>query len=196
MKRARRALGVVVRGAGVARCPAPCQGFEDERFPKAALTLTRHLQQSNRFTKPTPIQAQCWPAVMSGNDVICVAETGSGKTMGYVLPIAPHILAQRKVDMGPAGGPVALILVPTRELAQQVRSVCRSLRARTHSLNCVAIVGGVAKNEQLEALRARPIHILVATPGRLVDLLGEGKVQLRRTTYVVLDEAEALRARD
>ena len=195
LKRARRALGVNVRGpkALVARCPAPMDGFEDDRFPKSARALVRQLQASKRFAEPTPVQAQAWPAIMSGADVLCVAETGSGKTLGYVLPMAPHILAQRPVLVGAgtnSAGPVALILVPTRELAQQVRGVCKQLLARSHDLHCVALVGGVAKVQQLEELRKRAIHIVVATPGRLVDLTAAQQVVLRRTTYVVLDEAD------
>ena len=199
LKRARRALGVNVRGpkALVARCPAPMDGFEDDRFPKSARALVRQLQASKHFAEPTPVQAQAWPAIMSGADVLCVAETGSGKTLGYVLPIAPHIIAQRPVLVGAgtnSAGPVALILVPTRELAQQVRGVCKSLLARSHDLHCVALVGGVAKVQQLEELRKRAIHIVVATPGRLVDLTAAQQVVLRRTTYVVLDEADRMMA--
>ncbi len=136
------------------------------------------------YDTPTPIQSQAIPAVMSGRDVLAGAQTGTGKTAGFVLPIL------QKLHGGQARTPRALILTPTRELAAQVgesaRDYGRYLRLRT-----VVVFGGVGINPQIESLR-RGCDILVATPGRLLDLAQQRAVDLRGVQVFVLDEADRM----
>lgn len=147
--------------------------------------------RSENFTTPTPIQTQAIPAVLAGGDVLGIAKTGSGKTASYVLPLLHQLLlpeARRAMDLG---GPSILVLVPTRELAQQVRAVFEqfivSLPDRIKSL---AVFGGVAINPQMQALRN--VDILIATPGRLIELEEKNAVKLGAVSTLVLDEADKM----
>ena len=125
---------------------------------------------------------------MSGRDLVAIAETGSGKTMGFALPSFVHIKAQPPLQYG--DGPIALILAPTRELAVQIQNECSRFgspcRVRTAS-----VYGGVPKGPQIRALQ-RGAEIVIATPGRLIDMLAIGKTNLRRVTYLVMDEADRM----
>jgi len=143
------------------------------------------------YNAPFPIQAQALPAIMQGRDVIAIAKTGSGKTMGYTLPMLRHVLDQPPLANG--DGPVALIMVPTRELAMQVyREVHKFSRAT--GIRVVAIYGGAPVKQQIAELK-RGAEVVVCTPGRMIDMLtaNAGRVtNLRRVTYVVLDEADRM----
>ena len=143
------------------------------------------------YTKPFPIQAQTLPAVMSGRDVIAIAKTGSGKTMGYTLPMLRHVIDQPPLLNG--DGPIGIVMVPTRELAMQVyREVTKF--AKVVSLNVVAVYGGANLKQQIAELK-RGAEMVVCTPGRMIDMLtaNSGRVtNLRRVTYVVLDEADRM----
>jgi ATP-dependent RNA helicase RhlE len=146
--------------------------------------LTRALVERG-YTEPTAVQAQAIPPVLAGHDVLVGAQTGTGKTAGFTLPIL------QKLHMGqPNRSPRALILVPTRELAAQVadniRIYSQHLRLRT-----VVVFGGVNINPQIDALR-RGLDILVATPGRLLDHVGQGNVDLDYVEMFVLDEADRM----
>jgi ATP-dependent RNA helicase DDX5/DBP2 len=125
---------------------------------------------------------------LSGRDVVGVAETGSGKTMAYCLPSIVHINAQPILQSG--DGPIVLILAPTRELAVQIQQECTKFGKSSHIHN-TCIYGGVPKGPQIRDL-TRGVEICIATPGRLIDMLEMGKTNLKRVTYLVLDEADRM----
>nr|A6SCT6.1 RecName: Full=ATP-dependent RNA helicase dbp3 [Botrytis cinerea B05.10] len=128
------------------------------------------------FKAPTPIQAAAWPFLLAGRDVIGVAETGSGKTMAFAVPCINK-------------GPRAVVVSPTRELAMQSYEQIVKL-AKASGLECVCVYGGVPKDEQIRALKTA--DIVVATPGRLNDLINQGCADLSKARYVVLDEADRM----
>jgi ATP-dependent RNA helicase RhlE len=142
------------------------------------------------YTEPTPVQREAIPAILAGRDVLAGAQTGTGKTAGFALP-----LLQRLALQGPAGrrdGPTirALILTPTRELAAQVAEFVRDYGRHLH-LKSAVVFGGVNINPQIDALR-RGIDILVATPGRLLDHVSQRTLDLSRVEVLVLDEADRM----
>lgn len=160
------------------------------------------LKACEAFAKPTPIQAACWPVMMSGRDVVGVAETGSGKTLAFFLPAMMHCAQAvegkagkqgrggKEGKGGTDGTPRVLVLAPTRELAMQSDVVCREAGARM-GLVSVCIYGGVPKATQRQPLR-EGAAVVVATPGRLLDLVSEESCTLSHTTYLVLDEADRM----
>ncbi|HTF88948.1 MAG TPA: DEAD/DEAH box helicase, partial [Planctomycetota bacterium] len=156
----------------------------------AELKLIAPLQAAVRdagYFTPTPIQAQSIPHLLAGRDLLGCARTGTGKTAAFALPILQRLAAT--TQRGTGHPPVrALVLVPTRELAAQV---CESFRRYGAGLSLVSTViyGGVGQGPQVSALR-RGVDILVATPGRLVDLMGQGHLRLDRVEVLVLDEAD------
>eukprot|EP01084_Bolivina_argentea_P155845 271572_1 len=137
---------------------------------------------------PSPIQQQGIPMALSGRDVVGISRTGSGKTLAYLLPLIVHIQAQPIVKSGE--GPIGVILAPTRELALQIDSeISRYVESNPDvQLKHCAVYGGSDRHRQISNLRRSP-DILVATPGRLLDLLECGETNFKRTTYSVLDEA-------
>lgn len=139
------------------------------------------------YTTPTPIQQQAIPTVMAGHDLLAAAQTGTGKTAGFTLPLL-HKLSQTKTE----GKPVikALILTPTRELAAQVEDNLNTY-AKYTGLKSLVIFGGVGINPQINALR-RGVDILVATPGRLLDHSRQGTVDLSKIDVLILDEADRM----
>lgn len=139
------------------------------------------------FKAPTPIQSAAWPFLLAGRDVIGVAETGSGKTMAFAVPCVRYINSLPKKDQ--FKGAKAVVVSPTRELAMQSYEQITKL-ASVSGLKVACIYGGVPKYEQREALKSA--DVVVATPGRLNDLLQEGSADLSRVTYVVLDEADRM----
>lgn len=141
------------------------------------------------FTDPTPIQAQAIPVVLRGADLLATARTGSGKTAAYALPLLQALVA---ADSPPARAMPALVLVPTRELAAQVGEVLRSLaQALPRRLRIAVAFGGVSINPQLMALRGGA-DVVVATPGRLLDLVAHNALRLAGVRHLVLDEADRL----
>jgi ATP-dependent RNA helicase RhlE len=136
------------------------------------------------YTTPTPIQQQAIPVVLQGRDILGLAQTGTGKTAAFVLPIL-HRLLQR-----PVRGVRALIVAPTRELAEQIHDVTTEM-GRNTGLHSVTVYGGVSKTNQVAALR-HGAEIVVACPGRLLDLLGDGSIDLSRVEVLVLDEADRM----
>ena len=140
------------------------------------------------FKEPSPIQAQSWPMALSGRDVVAIAQTGSGKTISFALPAMLHINAQPLLS--PGDGPIALILAPTRELAVQIQQECTKFGSNSRIRN-TAIYGGAPKGPQIRDLQ-RGVEIVIATPGRLIDMLETQKTNLRRVTYLVLDEADRM----
>lgn len=146
------------------------------------------LLQERSFLAATPIQAGAIPAILEKRDVLGIAKTGSGKTASYVLPILQNLTAQ---PLSTHREPAVLVLVPTRELADQVHHVFQAfLPALPERLRCCAVYGGVSINPQMKALAK--VDILVATPGRLLDLVASNAVKLSAVTTLVLDEADKM----
>ena len=148
------------------------------------------------YTTPTPVQAQAIPQALAGRDVLAAAQTGTGKTAAFLLPTMDLLPHTRRSSGGrghrgnAGGGPRMLVITPTRELAQQIDAVCAKIAKRTgHS--AVTVVGGVSYNPQRSALR-RGCDILVATPGRLEDLVNQGACKLDEVQVLVLDEADRM----
>ena len=141
------------------------------------------------YTEPTPVQAAAIPLVLAGRDVLAGAQTGTGKTAAFVLPILQRLGAS--VPSGDRRSPIrVLVVVPTRELALQVEESVRTYGAR-HRFRSTTIYGGVGFDPQVRALRAGP-EIVVATPGRLLDHVGQRTIDLSRVEILVLDEADRM----
>jgi ATP-dependent RNA helicase RhlE len=157
--------------------PVPT-GFDRFGLPEI---LCRGIRAAG-FETPRAIQAQIIPAAQDGRDVLGLAQTGTGKTAAFALP-----LLERMLEPGPAG-PRALILAPTRELARQIEAELRSL-ARFTRIRTTAIFGGVSMGAQKAALKQRP-EIVVGCPGRVLDLIGQGALRLGNVEALVLDEAD------
>ena len=136
------------------------------------------------FETPTPIQEQAIPIVLAGRDVLGLAQTGTGKTAAFILPIL------QRLTQGPLRKVRALIVAPTRELAEQIYHVSKDLGRHT-KIRSLAVYGGVNKTRQIQGLR-RGAEIVVATPGRLLDLLGDGYIDLSKVEVLVLDEADRM----
>ena len=140
------------------------------------------------YTAPTPIQAKAIPPLLDGRDLLGVAQTGTGKTAAFALPLL-HRLTQNGSKLQPIK-PRALILAPTRELASQIGDSLRSY-SRHMALRSTVVFGGVSIKPQIKAL-ANGVHVLVATPGRLLDLMNQGKVRLDGVETYILDEADRM----
>jgi ATP-dependent RNA helicase RhlE len=140
--------------------------------------------QSAGYSTPTPIQIEAISHILDGRDVIGIAQTGTGKTAAFMLPILHRLMQSR------GRGVRALVLAPTRELAEQIHQATQQFAART-GLRSAAIYGGVGKRQQVEQLR-RGADVVVACPGRLLDLAGEGSLDLSRVEVLVLDEADRM----
>jgi len=149
--------------------------------------LLRALTAEN-YTQPTPIQAQAIPPILSGRDVLGIAQTGTGKTAAFGLPLLQRLSADRV----PAGAQAtrALILAPTRELAIQIHDSLK-IYGKHLNLRHAVILGGVNQNRQVDAMR-RGVDILVATPGRLLDLMNQKHVRLNAVTTLIIDEADRM----
>ncbi|XP_055388658.1 ATP-dependent RNA helicase p62 isoform X2 [Condylostylus longicornis] len=176
----RRQNEITVRGAA----PNPIENFDECDMPDYCSNEIRR----QGFKAPTPIQAQSWPIAMSGFNLVGIAKTGSGKTLGYILPAVVHINSQKPLKRG--DGPIALVLAPTRELAQQIKEVATDFGSSTYVRN-TCLFGGAPRGGQARDLE-RGVEIVIATPGRLIDFLSQGKTNLRRCTYLVLDEADRM----
>lgn len=144
--------------------------------------------QSNGYTQPTPIQQEAIPVVLQRKDLLACAQTGTGKTAAFALPIIQILSQQKQADA--ARGVRALILTPTRELAIQIEENVVAYGANS-GLKQLAIYGGVSQVQQVKKLR-EGVDILIATPGRLIDLAAQGYADLRRIEIFVLDEADRM----
>ncbi|CAH1405981.1 unnamed protein product [Nezara viridula] len=176
--------GIRVKGKG---CPKPIKSWAQCGVSKKVLDILK----KQGYEKPTPIQAQAIPAIMSGRDLIGIAKTGSGKTLAFVLPMLRHILDQPPLE--DTDGPIAIIMTPTRELCMQIGKESRKF-TKSLGLRAVCVYGGTGISEQIAELK-RGAEIIVCTPGRMIDMLAanSGRVtNLRRVTYVVLDEADRM----
>jgi superfamily II DNA/RNA helicase len=172
-------------------------GIEDFAQVKLTEIISNNIQNAH-YTKPTPVQKNALPIILAKRDLMACAQTGSGKTAAFLVPILNHIL-----EAGPVTGtqngysgskrkqyPLALVLAPTRELATQIFDEARKFAYRSRVRPCV-VYGGAHVGDQMRDLD-RGCHLLVATPGRLVDMLERGKVSLEFCKYLVLDEADRM----
>ncbi|KAF4652178.1 ATP-dependent RNA helicase dbp2 [Perkinsus chesapeaki] len=171
----------IVAGRNV---PKPIVTFEQAGFPDYIL----HEVAQAGFTAPTPIQIQGWPVAMSGRDMVGIAETGSGKTLAFLLPAIVHINAQPYLQRG--DGPIVLVMAPTRELAVQIQEECNKF-GKSSKIKNTCCYGGVPRGPQARDL-SEGVEICIATPGRLIDFLESQRTNLRRVTYLVLDEADRM----
>ena len=172
---------ITIEGTGI---PKPCTTFEEASFPDYVLTEIKRAG----FAAPTPIQAQGWPMALLGRDLIGLASTGSGKTLAFMLPAIVHINAQPYLS--PGDGPIVLTMAPTRELAVQILEESKKFGASS-KIKCTCLYGGTPKGPQIRDLR-QGVEIVIATPGRLLDHLQARNTNLRRVTYLVLDEADRM----
>src|SRR5271169_5563558 len=152
------------------------------------MPLSAGLQQKLahfQFTTPTPVQASAIPPALEGKDVLATAQTGTGKTLAFLIPVIERLAAQ-----GASRNVSTLILVPTRELAMQVHEQYEKLRERK-AAPAALVIGGMSEQRQIQAIR-KGAAVVVATPGRLEDFLGRRLVDLRQVTTLVLDEADRM----
>ncbi|KAE8151288.1 P-loop containing nucleoside triphosphate hydrolase protein [Aspergillus avenaceus] len=177
----RKKLEMAVQGKNV---PRPVETFDEAGFPQYVLSEVK----AQGFDRPTAIQSQGWPMALSGRDVVGIAETGSGKTLTYCLPAIVHINAQPL--LAPGDGPIVLVLAPTRELAVQIQAEITKF-GKSSRIRNTCVYGGVPKGPQIRDL-SRGVEVCIATPGRLIDMLEAGRTNLRRVTYLVLDEADRM----
>src|SRR3954470_6173111 len=155
-------------------------------LPELLRAVTEH-----GYTIPTPIQAQAIPVVAQGRDLLAAAQTGTGKTAGFVLPVLQRLAPMATKSFSPALHPVrCLILTPTRELAIQVAESVKTY-GKHIPLRSFCVYGGVNINPQIEELK-RGVEILIATPGRLLDLVGQKAGNLGKGQILVLDEADRM----
>ncbi|GBM20865.1 putative ATP-dependent RNA helicase DDX43 [Araneus ventricosus] len=165
--------------------PNPVTTFEQafQNYPE----LLEELKKQG-FSKPSPIQSQAWPIVLSGHDMIGIAQTGTGKTIAFLFPALIHIVGQvtpREERVGPS----CVILAPTRELAQQIEVEAK--KYSYHNITSVCIYGGGSRREQINVV-TKGVDIVIATPGRLNDLVMNNIIDVTGVTYLVLDEADRM----
>ncbi|XP_027273279.1 probable ATP-dependent RNA helicase DDX59 isoform X1 [Cricetulus griseus] len=170
-------LGISVQGQEVAR---PIIDFEHCGFPE---TLNQNLKKSG-YEVPTPIQMQMIPVGLLGRDILASADTGSGKTAAFLLPVIIRALLEDKT-------PSALILTPTRELAIQIERQAKELMSGLPRMKTVLLVGGLPLPPQLHRLRQH-VKVIIATPGRLLDIIKQSSVSLSGIKIVVVDEADTM----
>ncbi|WRX21404.1 Helicase [Theobroma cacao] len=146
-----------------------------------------HSVHNAGFSAPTPIQAQSWPIALQSRDIVAIAKTGSGKTLGYLIPGFVHL---KRCRNEPQMGPTVLVLSPTRELATQIQDEALKF-GKSSRISCTCLYGGAPKGPQLREIE-RGVDIVVATPGRLNDILEMRKISLHQVSYLVLDEADRM----
>jgi len=177
----------------------PFQSFDDSRCADLInASLLRQCTDANKFTKPSPIQAQSWPILMAKDDftktkmqdLVGIAETGSGKTLAFSIP-ALSSMAASSTSKKPRRSPRMLVLSPTRELAMQSQDVLEEFGAVV-GLRSVVLYGGVPKHAQIGELKKRNVDCVVATPGRIKDLINDGSCDLSQIEHLVLDEADRM----
>ncbi|XP_053436701.1 DEAD box protein 53 [Nycticebus coucang] len=167
------------------RIPNPTCRFEDafRHYSGLLESIT-----SSGFRSPTPIQCQAWPIILQGIDLIGISQTGTGKTLSYLIPGFIHLDSQ-PIPRAQRNGPGMLVLIPTRELALQVEAECSKYSYK--DLKSVCIYGGKDRDRQIQDVK-KGVDIIIATPGRLHDLQMNNLVNLRSITYLVLDEADKM----
>ena len=177
----------LISSEGEAELPVPFMDFDCLPFHAK---VVNEMKKSG-FQAPSPIQAQGWPVILGGSDLIAIAKTGSGKTLGFLLPVFHRISeSEQSGDAVVGASPRCLVLAPTRELAMQIHAECARFGARAGIRAC-CIYGGVPLPPQRAELRAAQ-HVVVATPGRMSDMLSQSAVSLAAVQYLVLDEADRM----
>lgn len=174
----------VESGTNTAAVPSPVRSFMQVGVDRTMLKVLMSLG----LEAPTAIQAQAFPVALSGRDMIGIAKTGSGKTLAFTLPMVRHVMDQRELSKGE--GPIAVVLSPTRELAHQIFTQARKFLV-AYGAECASVYGGVGKWEQIQALK-RGAEVVVATPGRLIEMIRKKHAPMNRVTFVVLDEADRM----
>jgi len=165
--------------------PPPALSFEEAKIPDNILRMVM-----SQFDAPTPIQSQALPIAMEGSNMVGIGQTGSGKTLAFLLPALTHIQRSKSNRTENYTGPTALVLTPTRELAQQIEDVAREYR-RSCNLGVIKCIGGESRVRQLRLYDNQP-NLMIATPGRLNDFLQSQEMELSNVEYVVLDEADRM----
>ncbi|MDZ7825063.1 MAG: DEAD/DEAH box helicase [Gammaproteobacteria bacterium] len=173
--------------AAEATAPEPVH-FEEFGLPEPLMKAIADLG----FSQCTDIQAETLPHSLSDYDVTGQAQTGTGKTAAFLITIIAHQLEYPLPEPPPVGTPRALIIAPTRELAMQIAEDARDLTRHAPHVNVLTVVGGMDFEKQREVLEQEIVDILVATPGRLIDFVTRGKVNLRQVDQLVLDEADRM----
>ena len=168
----------------------PARSFDDCRESIDA-SLVKQCVSGNGFQKPSPIQAQSWPILTKGLDVVGIAETGSGKTLAFALPALTRLAKGKRSGRRGSSTPRMLVLAPTRELAMQSETVLKEFGA-VLGLETLCVYGGVPKYTQVSILKKGKVDCLVAPPGRLKDLIQEGSCDLSANEFLVLDEADRM----
>lgn len=180
----REDFGISARGGNI---PRPLRSWKESSIPKPILQAIETIG----YKDPSPIQRQAIPIGLTNRDLVGIAETGSGKTASFVIPLLSYILDLPKLDEhNQQLGPYALILAPTRELAQQIEGETKKF-ADVLGFKCVSIVGGKDMNDQAFNMRDGA-EIVIATPGRLKDCIERHVIVLGQCTYVVMDEADRM----
>lgn len=186
----RKQWHILVEGEDI---PPPVKNFKDMRFPEAILQKLK----AKGITRPTPIQVQGLPVILAGRDMIGIAFTGSGKTLVFILPLIMLALQEElRMPLVSGEGPFGLIVCPSRELARQTFDVVEEfvsvLRGNDYpDLRSMLCIGGIDMRSQLEVVK-KGVHIVVATPGRLKDMLAKKRMNLDNCKYLTLDEADRL----
>ena len=182
---------IIVEGVDV---PAPIKTFKEMKFPKPII------DELNRkgITRPTPIQIQGLPAILSGRDVIGIAFTGSGKSLAFSLPmIMAAMMEEKRMPLEGGEGPVGLVLCPSRELARQTHEVIEGFTVELAKqgmaeMRIMLCIGGIDGREQTDVVRDKGVHMVTATPGRLKDHLHRKRMNLDICKYLVMDEADRM----
>lgn len=178
---------IVVKGG---RAPPPLRNFQEANLHS---TLNDAIINVMQYKEPTPIQRQAIPIGLQRRDLIGIAETGSGKTCAFGLPLLQYLLQlpTTSLDRVPEDGPLALVVAPTRELALQIHGEFQKLLSRQTKLKTCAIVGGQNIQHQAQVLR-QGVHVVVGTPGRMNDCIDMAYLVLNQCCYIVLDEADRM----
>jgi len=183
VKKIREELGMIVKGENI---PNPIMSFQESTLEEDYLRQIKKMG----IDEPSAIQKQGIPMGLSGRDMVGVSKTGSGKTLAFMVPAIVHCNAQPAMKRG--DGPIALVLAPTRELAVQIQKECEKFSAAGDTkIKSTVVYGGAGRSPQMDKLAAGP-HIVIATPGRLLDFLSCRAINLKRCTYLVLDEADRM----
>eukprot|EP01133_Synstelium_polycarpum_P015466 gene15466-18353_t len=163
--------------------PSPIVDLSSAPFPASIVNSLKL-----NFEKPTPIQSVGWPIALTGGDMIGVSQTGSGKTISFFLPAIQHLISQPKTDR--YMGPQVLIIAPTRELSNQINQEAQPY-LRAAGLRATVMFGGDSKSQQIRDLKRMP-HVIIGTPGRILDIMRDGFLSLKRISFFVLDEADRM----
>ena len=189
-KDVRKRLGILVDGQG---CPPPCKRFRDMKIPACLISALKR----KGINTPTPIQMQGIPAAFTGRDMIGISFTGSGKTLSFSIPLIMAALEQEiEMPFVRDEGPFSLVICPSRELAKQTGHELQYLADHLDaggfsSLRVAVAIGGTPVKETMDVVK-RGVHVLVGTPGRLMDMLQKGMIHLETCKQLVLDEADRM----